>query len=183
MISLYLVALYPNVTLENVGTPAVTAPFNIYIYSWPPEEQARCPGNVSTIEYCFQRQSSIQIQPVFTLLLLKSLSNGYRISDIINVSSRNFRSCSNRGGIATCCERKLLRRANQFHIPSAEIDSFGIFATGDNRILGYQPEQQNTTRGFQIPVDAFRNGYIGLKRIGMTIITYRMFNFVVGEIM
>ena len=175
------VGLYPNVTLEDIGTPAVTAPFNLFIYTWPLEEQAKCPGNVTAIEYCFQRPSSTLIKPVFTLLLLKSLNYGYRISDTIVVTTKNFSFCSNRGGINTCCERKPLRQQNQFSVPS-EIEAFGIFASGGNRILGYTLGQQSSTLGFQVPISAIQNDYVALPNTDMITITYRMFNFVVGKV-
>ena len=168
-------------TLKDIGTPAVTAPFNLFIYTWPLEEQAKCPGNVTAIEYCFQRPTSTLIKPVFTLLLLKPLNYGYRISDTIVVTTKSFSFCSNRGGINTCCERKPLRQQNQFSVPS-EIEAFGIFASGESKILGYALGQQNSTLGFQVPVSEIQNGFIALPKADMITITYRMFNFVLGKV-
>ncbi len=180
-----ITGLYPNVTLEGIGTPAVIAPFNLYIYTWPLEVQARCPGNVTAIEYCFQRPltTTTHFQPVFTLLLLKPLNNGYKISSTIRVATKNFSSCSFRGGIYTCCERKTLRLWYQYAVPSVEsgIEAFGIYATGDNSILGYQPGQLKSTLGFQVPISAIQNSFIALPTI-MTTITYRIFNFVIGKV-
>ena len=176
----YFIGLYPNVTLKDIGTPEMTAPSNLFIYTWPVEEQAKYPGNVTAIEYCFQKPASTHIQPVFTLLLLNQLSYGYRITDSIVVATKNFRFCSNRGGIYTCCERRPLR---QFSIPSEEIEAFGISAMGDNRILGYAQGQQRSTLGFQVPVsEIIQNKYIVLSISDMIPINYRIFNFVIGKV-
>lgn len=182
MCSISDIALYPNVTLKDIGTPEVTAPSNLFIYTWPLEEQAKCPGNVTAIEYCFQRPATTRIQPVFTLLLLKQLSYGYRITDTIVVATKNFRNCSNRGGIYTCCERRPLRQLDQFSVPSEKIEAFGISAIGDNRILGYAQGQQSSTLGFQIPLSTVQTIYIPLPNMAdMITIDYRMFNFVIGK--
>ena len=180
---LQFVGLYPNVTLEDIGTPAVTTPHDLFIYSWPLEKQAIVPGTVTALEYCFQRSTSTPVQPLFTLLLLKPLSYyGYRIAQTIYVSTRNFSFCSNRGGIVTCCERKPLKRTSRFRIPS-DITAFGISTNGDNRMLGYSPGQHNsTTQGFEIPVNAIQYGYIRLRKSDITTIGYRIFNFVIGKI-
>lgn len=171
-------------TLEDVGTPALTAPFNLFIYRWPLEEQAKSPGNVTAIEYCFQRSTSTLIQPVFTLLLLKPSIHGYRISNTIAVTAKSFSSCSYRGGINTCCERRQLRRRDQYSVPSADdIEAFGIFATGVNCILGFRSRQQKSTLGFQVPASAIQNNdFIALSRVDTITINYRMFNFVIGKV-
>ena len=158
----------------------MTAPYNLFIYTWPVEEQAKRPGTVTAIEYCFQRRTYAPFQPIFTLRLLKSFGYGYTIYQTIDVTTRNFSSCSYRGRVDTCCERKPLRQRDRFQIPS-EIDAFGISATGDNAILGYTRRQQNSTMGFQIPVNAIYNGHISLTTADMFTISYRMFNFVIGR--
>ena len=181
---LFIIGLYPNVSLEEIGTPAVIAPFNLYIYTWSLEEQARFPGNVTAVEYCFQRPltSSTHIQPVFTLLLLKPLNNGYKISNTIRVYTKNFSSCSYHGGINTCCERRTLGLKNQYSVPSESgIEAFGIYATGENSILGYQPGPQTITLGFQFPVSVIQNGFIALSPTDTTIVNYQIFNFVIGK--
>lgn len=177
-----LLGLYPNVTLEDIGTPAVTAPFNLFIYPWPLEEQAKIPGNVTAVEYCFERPASTPIQPVFTLLLLKPLTYGYRITNTIVVTTKNFSFCSNRGGINTCCERRKMKQQNQYSVPSASgIEAFGIYATGENSILGYKSGQQNSTLGFQVSVSVILNNeFVALPGAEITPITFRMFNFVIG---
>ena len=180
----FVIGLYPNVLLEETGTPAVIAPFNLYIYTWPLEEQARFPGNVTAVEYCFQRPftSSTHIQPVFTLLLLKPLNNGYKISNTIRVYTKDFSSCSYRGGINTCCERRILGLKNQYSVPSVSgIEAFGIYATGENSILGYQPGPQTSTLGFQFSISIIQNGFIALSPTDTTIINYQIFNFVIGK--
>lgn len=182
---MFVIGLYPNVSLEDIGTPAVIAPFNLYIYTWPLEEQARLPGNVTAVEYCFQRPFtySTYIQPVFTLLLLKPLNNGYKISNTIRVFTKSFTSCSYRGGINTCCERRTLGLKNQYLVPSVSgIEAFGIYATGESSILGYQPGLQTSTLGFQVPVSTIQNNFIALSPTDMTTINYQIFNFVIGKL-
>lgn len=165
--------------------PEFTQLYNLFIYQWPAEEQEKCPGTVTAVDYCFQRASSLpQLEPIFTLLLLELVNGGYRVTQRIDVLAQNFSFCSNRGGIDTCCGRRSLDQQNQFLVPSGNI-AFGIYATGNDRILGFRPGQERTIIGFQIPVQheeiIQRGSVISVRLDNKVTIAYRMFNFVIGK--
>ena len=140
---------------------------------------------VIAVEYCFQRVDSLsQSEPIFTLLLLELVNDGYRVSQRIDVLAQNFSFCSNLGGIDTCCERRSLEKQNQFMVPSGNI-AFGIYSTGRNRILAFRPEQENGAIGFKIPVqpETIQRGLLISVSLNNAItIAYRMFSFVIGKI-
>ena len=148
-----LAGLYPNVELQHTETPTSTQPYNLYIYNWPAEEQASYPSIVTSFEYCFEMRTSNRQELVFTLLLLEPVSTGYRVVQTIGVTAQDFNNCSNRGGIETCCERKLLEQHQWFQVPSSN-EAFGIFATGENRILGYS-QGQGRSWDFRSPLTEF----------------------------
>lgn len=78
---------YPNVPLDDQSeTPEFTQPGVLFVYNWPVEEQAICPGTVTALEYCYQMSSSSQQeeQTIFTLLLLDS---SYGIIQTITVTN------------------------------------------------------------------------------------------------
>ena len=181
--SIFDADLFPGVSLENVGAPEFTQPGNLFIYSWPAEEQARCPGTVVALEYCYgRRRSSLPpSQPVFVLILLEqdTARGGYNVTQMVEVTALNSSNCTNREGVNTCCERQRLDPQKQFDVPSPSI-MFGISATGDDSILGYRLGQENETVGFVIKIDAIQNGFITLN--GGEPLTYRMFNFIIGKI-
>ena len=184
--SIFDADLFPGVSLENIGAPELTQPGNLFIYSWPAEEQARCPGTVTALEYCYERArtSPPPTQPVFVLVLLEldSARGGYNVTQVVEVVALNSSNCSNRQGINTCCERQRLGPLRQFNIPSAST-MFGIFALGSDSILGYRLGQENETVGFVITVqaDAIQNGFLALQLNGGVPLKYRMFNFVIGK--
>lgn len=167
--------------MEGVETPEPTQVNNLFIYSWPAEEQARYPepGAVTALDYCFQKTTT-QLVPVFTLVFLNEVSNGFRVSHTINVEAEMENSCSNRGGVETCCERKLLEEAHWFHVPS-QSTAFGIYAKGRNRILGYNIRQQETTMGYQVPVDRMDDGLIKVPLNDTRMIEYRMLNMIIRK--
>ena len=166
--------------------PELTQPSNLFIYSWPAEVQASCPGTVTALEYCYQRRGpSPSQQPTFTLVLLEvdSTRRGFNVTQIIDVVAPSLSvNCSNREGINTCCVHKPLEQQRQFDIPSTST-MFGIFAMGDDRILGYRQGQENSTVGFQIftQVDAIWNGFIPIPLNSAVSLEYRMFNFIIGK--
>lgn len=178
----YIAGLYPNVSLEDNGTPERTQVNNLFIYSWPVEEQGVCPGVVTAIEYCYQRDVNLLVgPPIFSLLFLKEVSTGFKVTQRIDVAPQSFSTCLLRGGVDTCCERQRLEQQNWFGVPS-ESTAFGIFAKGRNRILGYGPGQDGQTAGYQLPIDRMDDGLIKVPTLNDTItIKYRMFNLIIGK--
>ena len=177
--------LYPNVELEGTGIPELTQQRNLFIYTWPPEEQERHPGTVTAIEFCFQmteRTTNTQ-EPIFSLYLLEQTSNNYRITQTINVAGQNLSSsnCTSRV-IDVCCSRKQLQEEERFQVPSSYLKAFAISTDRtEGGILGYRPGQENNTSGFQIPSQNIEsNGELQISPEQRQVIHYRMFNFIIG---
>lgn len=95
--------------------------------------------------------------------------------------TQDFTSCSNRGGVDTCCLRQPLQQSNWFKLPVPTSGGYGIFSTGKNRILGADPELTNFAVGLQIPSDRKDDIRINTK-VPLTTINYRLFNMVIGKL-
>ena len=175
-----LAVFYPNVTLQGTGTPEITPINTIFIYNWMAEEQAKNPGFVTAFEYCFQRTTVTPMRPVFSFFLLEPVPTGYMIERSIDVITQNFSSCSDRGGVDTCCARESLKQLDWFQVPTRTSRAFGIYARGSNRILGTDPEKSLSTTGLQIPGDRKDDTFISTKA-SLTTVTYRLFNMVIGK--
>ena len=185
--------LFPNVSLQGTQAPEQTQPSNLFIYNWPAEEQERHPGSIIALEYCYHKTDPTQVQvgAIFTLILLKPVVEGYRVTYNVEVTpAQRSESCSYRGGVYTCCETRLLRKlveqTSSLTVPS-ESTAFGIYrtTTGRDAILGFRAGQEKVTNGFQIPVqdlDRQVGGLIPLQLVQIDQpIQYRMFNFVIGN--
>lgn len=178
--------LYPNVPLQNpTETPEFTQPGILFVYNWPVDDQALCPGTVTALDYCYQtsiRSSGQDNRTIFTLLLLNS---SYRIIQTINVSNLTSPdNCGNRGGITTCCNRQQLRPEQLFQVPDSPVAGFGIFSrTGVDTILAFRGSSSivGTVTGFQLTASAvIVNNRISVRQNGISI-QYRMLNFVIGK--
>ena len=173
--------IYPNVTLEGTMTPQVTQANQMFIYSWTQEEQAMCPGAVTALEYCYQRSKlkSTTI-PIFTLVFVKPVSRGLRVTHTINVVAEESSSCTMRGGVDTCCEKKSLGLQDQFRVPS-DSTAFAVYAVGQNRILGYGVGQEESVIGYQVAIDKMDDGLIRVASNDTVMVEYRMLNLMAGE--
>ena len=123
--------------------------------------------------------------PIFTLILLRPDSGGYRMTYTKDVVALNSSTpCSNRVGIITCCERQLLDeqvQSSQLLVPSESM-AFGIFTqTRDEAILAFRNGEVQNTAGYQtvISSDDIRRQFISVSLNNIITVEYRMFNFVI----
>ena len=135
---------------------------------------------MTAFEYCFQRTINAPLRPVFTFFLLEPISTGYKILQTFDVSTQDFSSCSNRGGIDTCCLRQSLQQSNWFEVLEPASGAYGFYSKGSNRLLGADREQMAYTVGLQIPLDRKDDVRI-TTNAPLTTINYRLFNMVIGK--
>ena len=135
---------------------------------------------MTAFEYCFQRTTNTPTRPVFTFFLLEPIPTGYEILQKLDVMTRDFSSCSNHGGVDTCCLRQPLEQSNWFKLPVSTSGGFGIYSIGKNRILGADPELMDYAVGLQIPSDKKDDIRINTKA-PLTTVNYRLFNMVIGK--
>lgn len=173
--------LYPSVTLQSTDPPEITPISTLFIYNWTADDQARLSGYVTAFEYCFQRTTLTPTRPVFTFVLLEPVPTGYEILRTIDVMTQDFTSCSDRGGIDTCCLRQPLEQSNWFKLPTQTSGGFGIYSVGRNRILGAEPGKLHHGVGFQISLDMKDDTHINVKG-SPTTVNYRLFNMVIGKL-
>ena len=164
--------------------PEFTQPNDLFVYNWSADKQARCPGTVTALEYCYKMSSTSgqENRIIFTLLLLDSSYGIIRTINVINATTLD--NCSNRGGVITCCNRQQLMAEEQFEVPDSSVTGFGIFSeTGVDTILAFR--ETSTVRsvtGFMLTADAvIVNNQISVSLNQEIIIQYRMFNFVIGK--
>ena len=177
--------LYPNVSLEDQSeTPEFTQPGVLFVYNWPVEEQAICPGTVTALEYCYQMGSSSrqEEQTILTLLLLDS---SYEIIQTINVTTATTQNnCSDRGRVITCCSKQQLMLEQTFQVPGSNVTSFRIFSkTGEDNILAFgESSSIRSITGFMLVADAvIINNQVRVSQDQEIIIQYLMFNFAIGN--
>ncbi len=94
--------------------------------------------------------------------------------------TQDFTSCTDRGGVDTCCLRQPLDQSNWFKLPVRTSGGFGIYSKGDNRILGAEPGLMEYGVGFQIPIDRKDDIHINVEGLPATL-NYRLFNMVIGK--
>ena len=135
---------------------------------------------MTAFEYCFQRATLTPTRPVFTFVLLEPIPIGYEIVRTIDVTTQDFTSCSDRGGIDTCCLRQPLDQSYWFKPSIRTSGGFGIYSIGRNRILGADPGQLDYGVGFQISLDKKDDIRINVKG-SPTTVNYRLFNMVIGK--
>ena len=175
---IHLTGLFPNVVLPGTEQPDQTQITNLFIYSWPAQEQERYPGTVTAINYCFQGRTNSTQEPLFTLHLLvnETSTSDLRVAQTIPVTAETAICPLS----ATCCSRQQLNTVQRFLVPSA-YSAFAITTNRQGGILAFRPGQETSTLGFQIDANRIQNGRIDVNPQEAQIINYRLFNFVIGK--